>query len=77
MKTYRRSVSLLVAVLLLLTAFAGCGKKKERFIKEPRVSYLGPQGTYTEEAAQFFFSAISNISFCLFLMPLHPLTKLV
>lgn len=56
MKTFRRSVSLLVAVLLLLTAVTGCGKKKERFIKDPRVSYLGPQGTYTEEAAQFFFS---------------------
>ena len=27
-----------------------------KLVDNPRISYLGPEGTYTEEAAQFFFS---------------------
>ena len=48
MKTYRRRIALLLALGLLwsLPALAESAV---------RVSYLGPAGTYTEEAAQFFF----------------------
>lgn len=60
-----------IAVLItcsLSLSFAGCGKAVNdageeskadvdytQFIDSPSVSYLGPAGTYTEEASQFFF----------------------
>ncbi|MBR2561676.1 MAG: hypothetical protein IKE31_05945 [Eubacterium sp.] len=35
--------------------FVDSGRESEGIYKEARVSYLGPAGTYTEEAAVFFF----------------------
>lgn len=64
MKTCKRGLCL---VLVLLSAFflppdrgAGSAKAEEaapfpQVQETGRVSYLGPAGTYTEEAAQFFF----------------------
>lgn len=57
---------ILVSLIVAVTA-AGCGSNSDNMrsgTKDPaasqiltnaRVSYLGPAGTYTEEAAQFFF----------------------
>ncbi|MER1994196.1 MAG: hypothetical protein ABS897_09190, partial [Eubacteriales bacterium] len=56
MKKNRMFIILLCAVLTMmnLTAFAIAEESGEtsEIIK---VSYLGPEGTYTEEAAQFWF----------------------
>lgn len=53
-------------LLLLFDMLTACGSSTEsesspapeppRFAENARISYLGPAGTYTEEAAQFFFS---------------------
>ena len=61
----------ILAVLLICGITAGCGSgvKGERESSEPfsqivenaRVSYLGPEGTYTEEAARFFFPNAGNM----------------
>ena len=58
----------IAAILLACFQIAGCGigcaeavavqdpaAASEQNPEEVRVSYLGPEGTYTEEAAQFFF----------------------
>ena len=37
------------------TAETGVPDGREVIPAQARVSYLGPQGTYTEEATQFFF----------------------
>ena len=68
MKKIGKLVFLFSAVLMLCLAAAGCagnGSGSEsgadtdsgssKLKKDCRVSYLGPAGTYTEEAAQFFF----------------------
>ena len=34
----------------------GLAPASSEFVDNPGISYLGPEGTYTEEAAQFFFS---------------------
>ncbi len=59
----RKTCAVLAAVLMICFMTAGCGNHSETDqppaameIKDnASVSYLGPQGTYTEEAAQFFF----------------------
>ena len=60
-----RKITVLILGIVLLTAlFSGCGVKDNGasqgsestpIAENARVSYLGPEGTYTEEAAQFFF----------------------
>ena len=68
MKRQKKTLWILVLMLLLLAALAGCGESPAannrgesaepaafRLKDDVRVSYLGPEGTYTEEAAQFFF----------------------
>ena len=49
----RKTVPVLAAMLLLWSALPVSGS--EDADAESRISYLGPEGTYTEEAAQFFF----------------------
>ena len=64
----KRAAAWLLAVLLFAAAAAGCGGQAAgsgsgqgsvpsapQMTEHARVSYLGPEGTYTEEAAQFFF----------------------
>ena len=48
----KQFLSLILMFLYALTALA-----------ESKVSYLGPAGTYTEEAAQFFFSGTEDVEF--------------
>lgn len=68
MKFMRKQAALLLLAISLVTAVSGCGAKpvntgnnsdtevySSEIIDGAKVSYLGPQGTYTEEAAQFFF----------------------
>ena len=65
MKTYLRLMPVFLFIAFALTA---CGSgpadsknssvsapTSSRIMDEPQVSYLGPAGTYTEEAAKFFF----------------------
>ncbi len=65
-KIKKMQALLMVLVTAALVSFgcgspAGAGKRGESAPSSPqvpenvRVSYLGPEGTYTEEAAQFFF----------------------
>ena len=53
----RIGVTLLTALLLIPTAASAvCAQTEtEEDASAARVSYLGPEGTYTEEAAQFWF----------------------
>ncbi len=55
-------ISITLIILAVYTLISGCGTnggKQTRdalqIIDNALVSYLGPEGTYTEEAAQFFF----------------------
>ena len=65
----KKALSLLLLCLLLFGA-SGCGRAPSapaspakgqelpegaQILENARVSYLGPEGTYTEEAARFFF----------------------
>ena len=62
----KQLVSVMLCVLLFSAALSGCGNQTEPAFDawmeadEARVSYLGPEGTYTEEAAQFFFPTGDN-----------------
>lgn len=51
MSMYKRAVLYILCTMILLDLMVMAGRA-ERIV---RVSYLGPAGTYTEEAAQFFF----------------------
>ena len=51
MGMYKRAVLCILCTMILLDLMVTAGRA-ERIV---RVSYLGPAGTYTEEAAQFFF----------------------
>lgn len=67
MRRIRTLHSLMIISLMIMSASAGCAGNtdeqesmqdtdlSEEIITDPRVSYLGPEGTYTEEAAQHFF----------------------
>ena len=70
MKYLKTARSLTAMLLLVCLVLCGCGqrgtdtdkssgktteKPAEKIIENPVVSYLGPEGTYTEEAAHFFF----------------------
>ena len=65
MKTYLRLMPVFLVIAFVLTACGSGPADSEsssvsaptsaRIIDEPQVSYLGPAGTYTEEAAKFFF----------------------
>ena len=65
----KKVLAAMMAVFMMCTVLSACGSapaeaesspeaqaESSGFIDNPRVSYLGPAGTYTEEAAQFFFS---------------------
>lgn len=69
----KRAVCFLLCMILL--ALAACSTapieteaaantanlpEGEDMISDPRVSYLGPEGTYTEEATKFFFQSASE-----------------
>ena len=61
-KAMKAAAALTAAVMLVLTAGCGTGNgggegDPSVRAEDARVSYLGPAGTYTEEAAQFFFPA--------------------
>lgn len=66
MRTHSKRLSAWIAVLLLCAMVTACGGSAASPESTPaapqsmdnaRISYLGPAGTYTEEAAKFFFSA--------------------
>ena len=68
---FRRAAFLLTAVLCTAALFAGCAGMKPdstaapepvRIKEHAAVSYLGPAGTYTEEAAQLFFGDDASLS---------------
>ena len=65
----------LILACLILCSLAGCGQtpaepsppekdvditEASAWIENARVSYLGPEGTYTEEAARFFFQSAGS-----------------
>ena len=65
----KKVLAAMMAVFMMCTPLSACGSapaeaestsevqaESSGFIDNPRVSYLGPAGTYTEEAAQFFFA---------------------
>ena len=67
---HKKRILSLLLICLLLSGLAGCGQAPDaapspakdaslpeasELLKDARVSYLGPEGTYTEEAAKFFF----------------------
>lgn len=64
----------ILSALMIAAAAAGCGANTSdtetgpepdasasQIVADARVSYLGPAGTYTEEAAQFFFPEDENL----------------
>ena len=68
MKHIKRIDSAVCILAITAMVFSGCGMPQEspvsshqdvslsdQIMDHARVSYLGPEGTYTEEAAQFFF----------------------
>ena len=65
-KIFRAPAAMLL-ICLMLSACAGAKTGTEssfdptaesvQIIGNPRISYLGPEGTYTEEAAKFFFQS--------------------
>jgi len=65
----RNNLRLFTTVLALVLALMGCGapeveidvSDKPAWTEETKVSYLGPAGTYTEEATQFFFSGTGTL----------------
>lgn len=69
MRCIRKTLALFLAVLMACAALSACGTQEAdssglaaaptsvRIRENPRVSYLGPEGTYTEEAAKYFFSS--------------------
>ena len=61
---------IVAAMVVICLVFAGCGSGQAgngsdtsaapeamKLVENARISYLGPEGTYTEEAAQFFFES--------------------
>ncbi len=65
---YSRIMPAHTAILSLCLLLTGCAsapsentadpaEESAQFIENARISYLGPEGTYTEEAAQFFFES--------------------
>lgn len=65
-----KRILVLPVVLAVTLAAAGCGSTAPDANAEPaavtwaadtRVSYLGPAGTYTEEATQFFFDGMGTL----------------
>ena len=74
MKRIKKTLGLVFAAFLIAAAAAGCGTKAEKAetgqekdtslsqaLADARVSYLGPKGTYTEEATQFFFPGAAEL----------------
>ena len=53
-KTDNSLIVLIVVLSLLSSVFCAAGAEEQAGLV--RVSYLGPEGTYTQEAAQFFFT---------------------
>lgn len=74
MSFMKRWISCMLLVVILM-GLAACGNtppeedaavntanllEGKDMISDPRVSYLGPEGTYTEEATKFFFQSASE-----------------
>ena len=59
MKQTKKALTLLLALLLFAGAI-GFGSAAAETPADARVSYLGPAGTYTEEATRFFFPAAAS-----------------
>lgn len=63
----RKTVTLIIAAMLL-SVLCGCGSGSKpaptagSFGENAAVSYLGPEGTYTEEAARFFFNSSGSFT---------------
>ena len=70
MGTMEKNLDLALVSVLLIFVLAACGADtanmegafasvpvSTQIVENPKISYLGPEGTYTEEAAQFFFPA--------------------
>lgn len=68
MGSMKRFLTMICIVFMTAAVFSGCGSSSGetedsqasspasfQTMDDIRVSYLGPEGTYTEEAAQFFF----------------------
>lgn len=62
MRYLRKSILIIIIFLTVCAVISGCGSKDNiqgsseiPVIENAVVSYLGPEGTYTEEAARFFF----------------------
>lgn len=66
----KKAILLLFVIMLLCPVLTGCGREvtnttssekpmveTTKIIENARISYLGPEGTYTEEAAQYFFQS--------------------
>lgn len=66
----KKKLAALLAALVICAAMTACGVKETnasvspepasasvQFPEDAVISYLGPEGTYTEEAARFFFSS--------------------
>jgi len=52
----RREILTVAVIMVLCLAFCAAAETvQERTAGVPEVSYLGPEGTYTQEAAAFFF----------------------
>lgn len=63
----KKAFLVLFVIMLLCPVLTGCGREvtssekpmveTTKIIENARISYLGPEGTYTEEAAQYFFQS--------------------
>ena len=69
-KKKARSISVITALILICLSITACGSQSgskesrldaiptsSQILDNATISYLGPEGTYTEEAAKFFFKA--------------------
>lgn len=69
-KHIMKNAVLAILFVTLSTVFSGCGSKNSTsdiyspiagsFKEDAIISYLGPEGTYTEEAAKYFFDSAGS-----------------
>ncbi|MBR1497706.1 MAG: hypothetical protein IJ617_08785, partial [Oscillospiraceae bacterium] len=66
----KKIISVAIVFVTAACALSGCGGSNkaqdtlppaaESFVEDASISYLGPEGTYTEEAAKFFFDSAGS-----------------